>query len=542
MKSLTTILGLLLMATVLSEAQTVSYSGWLTEHKGTLTIRSDGTSEFRSEGVMPRKAVEQQLRRWERYKDSEEDAEAGEETETVTSNSGTNKAYTDQQLQEKFRQQLLEQDDGADPDRIKVEAAGDAVRVETVRPFSTLEDLLGNAREIWWRAGVMTENVRLENTNGLLHVTFLPVTISGPHAKRIRMQWKQSGLTNLFVLNLPGKIINSGFPETATNSTWFLVNPKQEDTLDMAMKLQEKPLLVTAELGGLKIEKPLESKTLQRSARRSLEAESDLPITDAGPGFQAEALGLTITTVYFFPGGEKHFKGSPMSGSQRTGVVVNAKVFVPKGRSLLFTENPRVVQARDNQGRTISISDSDPENESFSRTFSSSSEDPENASATHISLPLALPQPDAESIDELVGEVTVVTAGSWKKMNLTNVQQNATNEIDLSEVLPGATLILKSVSLKSSQLRIQAIVKGPPAVARLAFKAEIPGRQGFNSHSYDQNSRIADDKTIRTVSIQGYSYHSEEETSSEAVDLIVRIPEERRREKVRFTLQELDLL
>jgi hypothetical protein len=542
MKLLITILSALWLAIVLSEAQTIPYSAWFTGHTGTLTIRADGSSEFKSEGVMPRKLVEQQVRRWERSKDADEDAEAGQTTETIASNSETNAAYSDQQLQQKYREQLQDQDDGANPARIKVEVAGEAVRVETVRPFSSLEDLLGNAREIWWRAGVMTENVRLESTNGLLQVTFFPAPISAAYAKRIRLQWKQSGLTNLFVLNLPGKIISSGFPQTATNSTWFLVNPKQEETLDLALKLQEKPLVVTAELGGLKIEQPLESKTLQPAARSGPEAGSDLPLTDAGPGFQTEALGLTITTLHLFPEGEKHFKASPMSEMQGTGVVVNAKLFAPKGRSLLFTENPRVVQAKDNQGRKILLSYSESEHNRYSRTSSFSSEDSEDANSTQISLPLALPQADAESIDELVGEVTVVTAGSWKKMSLTNVQQNATNEIDLSKILPGATLILKTLSLKPEQLQIQAIVKGPPAVTQLAFTAEIPGREGFNSHSYDQNSRTTGNKTTRTVSIQGYSFGSENKASSGTVNLIVRIPEERRREKVRFTLQGLDLL
>ena len=59
-----------------------------------------------------------------------------------------------------------------------------------------------------------------------------------------------------------------------------------------------------------------------------------------------------------------------------------------------------------------------------------------DADAMAIQLRLLLPQPDAQSIAGISAEAIAVTAGSWQEMTLTNLQQNATNELDLAACCP----------------------------------------------------------------------------------------------------------
>jgi hypothetical protein len=93
----------------------------------------------------------------------------------------------------------------------------------------------------------------------------------------MKFEWK---------LALPGKILSSSLPGTEGNETWLRLDAEKPESVDAALKLVEAPLVITAELGGLKVDEPLESKKLVRSAARRSSGEPDLPITEAGPGFQ----------------------------------------------------------------------------------------------------------------------------------------------------------------------------------------------------------------------------------------------------------------
>ena len=58
-----------------------------------------------------------------------------------------------------------------------------------------------------------------------------------------------------------------------------------------------------------------------------------------------------------------------------------------------------------------------------------------------------------------------------------------------------------------------------------------------------QQSKTSGGKTIRSISIQGYDFEMAPGSSSaEPVTLIVRIPQDAKRERVRFKLNALDLL
>ena len=518
------------------------FQGAMEEH-ASLTIKPDGACLFTSETVETRTAAEQQVRMMERYRkmsEATEEEEGG--TNSVAGAEAAPTPFTDAELAKKIRE-MVNENFGANTEnadqKLDVEVKKDAVNITTTHAYASLEEMLKEGRQIWQQGGVMFENVRFEtDTNSLLRVTLIPESGIQRYLKDARAEWKLAGLKTELKLVFPGKVVASGFPETQTNVTWLAVDAKKEQTLDAMMKLYEGPVVITAEAGGLKLTQPLELKNLQRNARERGETGEELPLTDAGPGFTAEAQTITTTVLHVFPGGESYFKSGYSYIGQQTGAVVTAKLFVPKGRTLLSVSGVRALKAVDDKGRAIAPEAEDDERGS-SYVVSGGSAD---ANSTPIQLRLQLPQPDAQAIDEISAEAVAVTAGSWKEMTLMNIQESATNEIDLAGVLPGAKLVITKFTSKNNQLNLQARIKGPRTVRRLDIRAKIRGSDHFNSSFSERNFSTKGGESTRTVMLQGYSYSDEHSPVAGSIIVIVRYPEDLRRERVHFELKGLDLL
>jgi hypothetical protein len=209
---------------------------------------------------------------------------------------------------------------------------------------------------------------------------------------------------------------------------------------------------------------------------------------------------------------------------------------------MLSTGGVKIVKATDDKGRPVGPKGGSAEDADTSeyRSFSSGSRE---VNATPIQLQLSLPESDAQSIDEIAAETVAITAGSWKQLVLTNIQEGATNEIDLAEVLPGAKMMFKKVSAKGRRVSAQIQITGPPAIQRLDFQARTPGNREGNSYTSDTNFRRKAGQSTRTVSVQTYNYDPEgDATTSGPVTIVVRYPQDLRRDRVRFTLKGLDLL
>jgi hypothetical protein len=335
-------------------------------------------------------------------------------------------------------------------------------------------------------------------------------------------------------LIFPGKVVSSSFPAMETNATWVTLDGKKDETLDAAAKLIAGPTVITAEPGGLKLAQPLESKKLRRSGRLASAANDDLPVTDAGPGFVAEAQSVTTTTLHVFPGGENYFKQNTVA----TGVVVNAKLFAPKGRTLQSVSDVRVLAAVDNKGRSVAAETGNDENGSSEVDARGSAD----VNSLQVQLRLQLPQPDAQAIDIISAEAVAVTVGSWKEMTLTNLQANATNEIDLSGVLLGAEMLITKYNLKNGQFNLQASLKGPATVRRLDVRAKISDNNQFNSYSSNRQSSTKNGEMTRTIVVQGYGFGNQDAASQAAMVLVIRYPNDLQRERVKFELKGLDLL
>jgi hypothetical protein len=201
-----------------------------------------------------------------------------------------------------------------------------------------------------------------------------------------------------------------------------------------------------------------------------------------------------------------------------------------------------LVTATDDKGRAVAAAKNDDGEEfnAYAYVQSSMGEDQEDNSAD-LQLRLALPQPDAQAIDDLSAEAIAVTAGSWKESTLTNLTESSTNEFDIGAVLPGAKLVLKKISAKNNSVSLQGQLKGPAAVKNLQIQAKLPGSEQRNYSSFSGGTATSKNgETIR--SFNGSIYNSRGEKLTGSFQLLIRYPEDLKRERVKVKLKALDLL
>lgn len=310
----------------------------------------------------------------------------------------------------------------------------------------------------------------------------------------------------------------------------------------------EVPILVTAGFGGIKLNEPLESKKLVHVARRPAKTEPDLPITDAGPGFQAEPVSLTISMAHYFPEGKELFKNGPqpsMFGVESPGTVISAKLIPPKGRQIRSVTSLRVIGGKDDKGRVISTEVDGSDAGASYRTFSHNSNEQERFGAARVQLRLGLPAPDAQTIEQIEAEVVVLTIGGWKEMLLTNVQTDAKKEIALDEVLPGAKLIVKRIRAGMRQTIVEAQVQGPAAVNLLELQIRSSSRRPGSSNTTNQRTITSGNLTTRNLILHAQGFERRQGTergTTSPPTLLVRYPQDMKRERVQFKLTKIELL
>ena len=521
--------------------------------RSTLVIKSDGSCAMTNEVIQPRRSLETQISAWARYsKSSGNSDDEGDEPMPLPpqATKPDQKPLTNDELAAKIRE-MYTQRPGYDEDEAmrvdSVDVSSNDVRIVTTRSFDSLKELFSQSPYTWGPTILMFEDAVIElDTNRNLRLTFTPNQAAGRYAKNMGRQWKSAKMKYDWKLVLPGKILTSGLPNTQGNTTGLNLDSEKPDTVDSAIKLIGGPLVITAEPGGIKLNGPLESKKLVLAGWKQRKSELEMPIIEAAAGFLAEPVGITLSTVHYFPEGEKYFKNRPEAmtfGLGSTGAVVSAKLFPPKGREIRSVSNARVKAAKDDKGRAIpAISEGDEEQEDFSSSISYGSSGSEKSGAVRIELRLGLPAPDAKAIDELEGEAVAVTVGGWKEMVLTNVQAAAKEEIDLSEVLPGAKLSVKKVSGRKPRRTVEATLDGPKEVGRLEVKIKLNSRRGGQSDMSERRTKTSGNRTTRNITVNGYEFEMGGEANSAPLSLIIRYPQDLKRERVHFKLAALDLL
>ena len=543
MKRLAWVLSLIAASAAICSAQSFLGRGGFgggagSQQRIAIAIKSDGSSVVTNENVSSRAAMEQGIRMREAWeKRAEGDAE--EVNLEPAKKTAEVKPYTDQELAAKIREmeRVSSEQYGTELQKIEaIEITTNTVRLVRTGSFASLRELLSHIGTVLGGTFPM-DNMRLETTNSQLRVTLSPLAGMQRYARVTRQQWKTSGAAAELRIIFPGKVLASGLPATQGNATWISAEGEKAESIDALVKMYEEPTVIVCESGGLTLETPLDSKPLQRLARRpGAGVEDMLPITDAGPGFIAEGVSVTTSTLLYFPEGEKYLRDIGQFGSPSTGTVVRARLFAPRGRTIKSVSGVRVIKAIDDKGHEIGTRETESESEI---SFSSQGNRSKNESII-VALSLQLPPSDAGAIAELSAEAITLTVGKWKEFTVTNLQVNATNEIDLSSVMPGATLALTKVNTKRRQLQIQARLKGPKEIRQLELQCQQPGSQSFNTYANEMNFSTRAAESTRTINVQGYGFE-EDGAGGSSIVLVVRSPDDLRRERVRFSLKDIDL-
>ena len=509
-----------------------------TELKTTMTLQSGGACWVRSETLLTRDAAEQLVRIME-AREGLGDAE--EEDGAAPPASPKAKPVSDEEFAARYRKTMESTWENLDleakPVIERVEAGKDRVRLVWTNGFASIKALVDEGRASMELGGFSFETMRFEqNTNGHLQVTIRNEAQGRRHSQRAVEMWKRMKVKLEHRLVLPGKVLSSQLPSTDGTATWLALDWEKEETLKAGVKVESMAeVVVVAEMGGLKLDQPVESSRQTRGPFRQRAAQPGLPVTDAGPGFSVEAQSLELTTVHRFAGAPKDSLQRRGYRENEPGLKVRAQVFPPKGRAVKSVEKPAVLKAVDDQGRVLKARTSGEDEPETGSSYSNPRSEP-----VQIELGLELPAANAQSIEELSAQVVLSTVGKWRELSVTNIGAGFTNSIDLSTLLPGARLAITKVTTRDTQITIQATLTGPAAVRDIEFTApETPGDR-VRLHAYDQQTRTKDKILTRKVQISGYGFGRSAQPA--AATILLRMPEDLRRERYQFKLTGLDLL
>jgi hypothetical protein len=523
------------------------------EQDVTITIQPDGACVAKVEIVAPRSMVEQQVRSEEmqeaamtRANEEGEAEPAATNTEAKAAAEAEPKPLADAELIARLKESGIENwipSYGAtEPTVDKVEIKDDKVHVQVTARFDSLRDLVAVTPSLWSEYG-FDRLVVDTNEQAKIRFTFTSAPAMARWRKQSIEQMRVTGVRAQIKYVMPGKIISSSFSNTQDNATWFALDPQKEETFNALLKLQETGIVIVVEAGGLKLTEPLDSKKLVniRVNRNAIGAE--LPITDAGPGFQTDALGLVANTYYVFPEAMKRLhESSPWQQQNR--LIVQAKLYCPKDRTILSAGELKLTKATaDNGHNLVLVPSEDDINPYFQSVGTTYGQNDKARQSTRFQIPLQLPDPDAKSIDEVSGEVIVVTAGHWREQSLTELKADSGKAIDLSSILPGAKLVITKLTQKRMQSTCTIQVTGPDTIRQLEFKLQASDteRGGSTSNIQRDTTAAKGKEKLRSLMLTHYSFNPAGSSPALPTTLVVRMPDDVKRERVKFTLKALDL-
>jgi hypothetical protein len=416
--------------------------------------------------------------------------------------------------------------------------------------YKDLKTMLTNIRS----SGMTGGNMVLEKDDkGKLRLTYSMVS-SGRYRRtetaRYEQMLTQTKATGTWKFVMPGKVLSSSLPDVKDNTASITFDTAKQESVDALKKLITDGVVVVAEPGRLKMDDlPLDSTKLAMARYEPPQGPGkDLPIVDAAPGFRVKPLSVSTSSVHYFDGAEKFPDQLEMVSSSATnsGCVVYARLFPPKDRQVLSLDSARVLKAVDDHNREVKSLAAEDQGRSGFRTFRGGGDEPKYVD---LQLHLALPQPDAEALEKIQGEAVVTSFGKWKEHTIKDPKADPKNVIDLADVLPDTTMIIKDIKERKPRGQHEAAsssvvieIKGPKGVQSVEFTMrpeDDAGEERGYTHSYVNSDRssVAQGKSVRTVTL---STTRAGQNQGKLV-LVVRYPDDIKRERVSFTLEAVDL-
>src|SRR4051812_34901506 len=250
------------------------------QSRNTLLIKADGTSTFTMDATDARASVEAQARAFERYRKQAQDAEDSldePQPRKQKEPAAETKAMTDQELADAIKKNAdfqAEQIGIMAPVKLDlVDVQKETVHIVSTMQFPTLKEMVGQSPMLWSHSGLYFNSMQLEkDKDSNLRLT-LNTASRGPYLKNVRQQWKLMKQNSELRIIFPGKVLTSAFPQKDDKATWVTIDAEKDETMQAALKLMESPVVITAELGGLSLDQPLNSQKLQMTMRGGADAE-----------------------------------------------------------------------------------------------------------------------------------------------------------------------------------------------------------------------------------------------------------------------------
>ncbi len=556
------------------------------EYHVKVTIAPDGSAEVSAEAAMTRQLAEQSIAMYSRSRGATQfstwdsfDAQSKQDKPTAVDDSDP-----DAKLKSKLRNALQVQVnahgraygrsspvayDGKRPQTtigtIKIE--DDVVRVPMTTRYDDATQFVNGISQAM--PSLALDRARLEKTDeGKLRLILSPTKAGGTNVAAANMQryqrmmMKSSGYKGSVAVVMPGKIVSSTLPQSEGNSTTITIDAADSKSLDAAIDLIGKKIEIVSEPGGFDVASlPIETGGDEGPVDAAFadildnsdpsNALAGVPITDAGPGFRAEAISVTTTSIHYFPEARKRL-GQAMRylAEGQNGCVVHVRVYAPAARIVHSTRHTKLTAAVDDQDRPIK-SASDREGDHFMTSyFGNASGEGDGSRAADLRLRLQLPKPDAEAIEKLTGEVVMATFAGWQQQVIAKPKADRSTRIKIDDALRGATLTvldLKSQSedqggLRSQEGTMAVELRGSADVRTLEVMVSVAGtgRMSGDSHNMFDETREIDGAHVRRISLQ-YSAWQRRQSGEQPLSITVRRPRDLKQERVKFNVTAIDL-
>lgn len=547
-------------------------TGCASEYHMEMTVNDDGSVELNTRVAMDRQQVDQmikwsdpssQARMNRRHQDEEGWEDVVEEgvvikDEVAEDEIDLDKPLTDQQIIDGYTkiasdQSPLKDIEGITQELSSVTVDEDTVHIEGSTRFDSLE-LFVKHGYYYWRATGIESFVIDKDDQGNLTITAKLSEQAVEQSDYIRHMLRNQDFIGSFRLTLPGEIVSSPLPNTETNQTWIDIDGSNKESLDQITPLIVESLTIVAKPGVLDLASlPLDTQELAEPIVYNDPDEPDphanLPIVDAPEGYYAESETLTVSNIVLLPQAKEKLGERVRMFSREFNNTANirAKLYAPENGKILSLEEVKVQNAIDDQGNTIKEY-TDPENGYISRRYYgriNPSDDESNTVTFEVTLDL--PAPGAQAIEEITGSLIVTAFDDWNTHRIPRVRANPDKTIDLSGILPGATLKINRYrrhvdsedSYRQLEGRFELEIFGPPEIENIQFTVELTGEDRIHAYPSSDQTSTTDGKSQRVIDLQ-YSEWSDEITNLDAT-LIIHYPQGIRRERVPFLLEAMDM-
>ncbi len=404
--------------------------------------------------------------------------------------------------------------------------------------FPSLKDFVEHFRQSFESQGF--SRIRLSQTPaGKLQIQLYaqPDRFDKDMLDNLNLSEVESHLVESLQFAFPGQVISSTFPERDGHTTGLTVDSRKPQTIDQARAVTAQPVIIVVEPAGLPLDGlPLDSGESAPPATDQPQAQET--VIDAPTPYYAKGLALAYESTIRLPDpAQKDAQNSPL---QATGeCLVRAALIAPENRKILALKSSRVIRAVDDQGRELLSRPRSSQRQTF-RSYSNDNE--QQYSQTTIELHLSLPEVDANAVEKLEGEAVLSVFSSWQEILIPSLTAAPVPTVDLAEVLPGAKLQILNheagkAQPKTRQGDLKLALSGPQAVKDLVITAPVEGAHWQHSFVSDDSTDQQGDTYRRTMQIH-YNAFGED---LGGVSLRVRRPVNLHYERIRFTLEALDL-